>query len=220
MQVIAEELPAFHKEDGLVFQFFLNEWLLASKCHFELSCQIDKLLEKPSSKRLTQDLESHIKKLSGIEHNFIRFVSPEHDGILKRLSHFAAILAQGISDEKAEERVIRKATNQAWGFAMALGGSNLKEQEEKILSELKKIGKAVPKLFLKFTKDENVLFFILRHKKDFDSLLGNGFVKKMIAKSYPKGHEEAESFLTLRYTKRGFTGLLPVIKTLMQDLKK
>lgn len=231
-----KQLPAYYKEDGLVFQFLLSDWLLASKSNFELSSQIYKLLEKPTSTRTFQDLDEHLKKLYGIHHHTIRFLAPE-DGLLKKLSHFAAVLARDIVDEKADERLLRKSTNQAWGFAMELEHllvnikesskdtlpsklAHLKEQGEKITAELKKMGKIIPKIFTKFQKDENVLFFFIRHKNDFDNLHSKGFVKKMIVKAYPKGLSEAESFLMQRYTKRGFHELVAMIKMHMQDLKK
>lgn len=235
--ILSKQLPAYHKEDALVFQFLLNEWLLASRCNFELSCQIDKLLEKSNSKRVFQDLSAHLKKLSGNQHHFIRFIAPGDDSLLKKLSHFSAILARDITDARAEERLFRKSANQALGFAIELehilvsiketskenlgaGLERMKNQGEKITAELKKMGRTILKLFGKFAKDENVLFFILRHKKDFDSLQGNGFVRKIIIKNYPKGLLEAEVFLINRYTKRGFNELISLIKMLMQDLKK
>lgn len=229
--ILCKQLPAYHKEDGLVFQFLLDEWLIATRCNFEISCQIDKLLEKSSSKRVLQDLCSNLRKLSGVPLNFIGFITSGDESILKKLAHFSSILARDIVNDKSEERLFRKATNQALGFAIELDHilasidlkgalARVKNQGEKITLELKKMGRTIPKLFSKFRNDENVLFFLLRHKKDFDSLQGNGFVKKIIMKNYPAGLAEAESFLINNYEKRGFIDHVPLIKMLMQDLKK
>lgn len=235
LPIITKQLPAYHKEDGLVFQFILSEWLLAEKAGFELSCAVDKLLEKPSSRRFLEEMESALRSLSGVRQDFIRFISPGDDGILKKLSHFSAILARDITEDKAAERILRRAANQAWGFAIemesmvqnARGGTRessqkaleaIKKQGEKIAGELKKMGRTIPALFPKFSKDENVLLFLVRHKKDFDNFQGAGFIKKVLIKTYPKGVAEAEEYLVHRYTKRGFDDLLPAIHMFMKDL--
>ncbi|CRX38479.1 hypothetical protein [Estrella lausannensis] len=235
LPIVAKQLPAYHKEDGLVFQFILSEWLLAEKTSFLLLCHIDKLLEKPSSKKIYQDMEACLKQLSGIGHDFIRFISPGDDGILKKLSHFTAILARDILEDHAAERILRRSANQAWGFAIEMESlvqnlqkgprastpenvEQIKRQGEKIALELKKMGRTIPGLFAKFAKDENVLFFLVRHKKDFDKFQGAGFVKRLLIKTYPKGIAEAEEYLIYRYKKRGFDDLIPAIGMFMKDL--
>lgn len=235
MPIVAKQLPAYHKEDGLVFQFILSEWLLAEKSCFELSCHIDKLLEKPSSKKTYQEMDACLKRLSGTGHDFVRFISPGDDGILKKLSHFTAILARDIPEDHAEERILRRSANQAWGFAIEMESNvqslqgmhkdsalealeGIKKLGEKIALELRKMGRTIPALFAKFAKDENVLFFLVRHKKDFDHFLGAGFVKRLLVKTYPKGLSEAEEYLVHRYRKRGFDDLIPLIERFMKNL--
>lgn len=235
MPIVAKQLPAYHKEDGLVFQFILSEWLLAEKASFELLCHIDKLLEKPSSKKIYQDMDTCLKHLSGIGHDFVRFISPGDDGILKKLSHFTAILARDIPEDHAEERLLRRSANQAWGFAIEMESivqsmqerprasspetvEKIKRQGEKIALELRKMGRTIPGLFSKFAKDENVLFFLVRHKKDFEKFQGSGFVKRLLVKTYSNGIAEAEEYLIHRYKKRGFDDLIPAIEMFMKDL--
>ena len=73
-------------------------------------------------------------------------------------------------------------------------------------------------LILEFSLDENVLFFILRHKDKLDSIYGEGFVKKIFNKMYPDGINEAENYVKKKYAKRGFHNLLMVIASKFTEL--
>ena len=69
-----------------------------------------------------------------------------------------------------------------------------------------------------FKEDENVLFFILRHKTQLEEAFGEKFVELLFKKMHRDGSAGIEKLLLKQYSKRGFDTLLPVIKAKMAQL--
>jgi hypothetical protein len=74
------------------------------------------------------------------------------------------------------------------------------------------------KLAYYFHQDENVTFFLLRHREQFDKIFGQDFTKKFFKKMYAGGLPEAGKMMTQKYSERGFENLLPVIATKISEL--
>jgi len=79
--------------------------------------------------------------------------------------------------------------------------------------------KAIEKALPCFKKDENVLFFLLRHSTQFSAIYGSEFLPNVILKMYPKGMDEAKSFLQKAYARRKFNHLIPLIHSYFEHLE-
>ncbi|CDR33424.1 hypothetical protein [Criblamydia sequanensis] len=227
------KLQAFHRSEALLFQFIVNEFIVSYKESQELLLLTEKFIEKPNSKKLVEELKKRIEKLTGsMKESMLFFFWNQPGGCISKLAHYATLFAK--STLKDDEKMARRYCNQAYAHALKLNDIFFSEEEkerslvemareikplaEKVLQELKRLGKMIPKIFLKMTQNENVVFFLLRHKNELERIYPKGFVKRLLNKSYPEGIKEAEQLLLKKYEERGFPHLIPIIKLIMQDL--
>jgi hypothetical protein len=89
----------------------------------------------------------------------------------------------------------------------------------RFLSHIQRLAKQITKAIYCFRNDENILFFLLLHKEQFDKLYGPQYLVKLFAKLYPNGIEEAADFIVKKYSHRGFDMLLPIILEKLAELQ-
>jgi hypothetical protein len=218
-----------HQSNSLMFQFIISEFINAST-------QIGLIAEKvPETHRGSMEtLQNSLKALSGSLQEYMRFISWNlEEGILSKLKSYAALFAANAEILHSKHLQLEKYANQAWKVSLeSLEVLRLiQEQRDDLslyedlyqrLSHLtaifKKLGKLLAELILEFSLDENVLFFILRHKEKLDHIYGTGFVKKTFIKMYPDGIAEAEEYIKRQYANRGFNHLLMVISSKFTEL--
>ncbi len=129
--------------------------------------------------------------------------------------------------------------NKAWEYAMALEhvfpelpgpAILLQNLLKKIVSsqtlkasmmKLKCI-KSLPKIFLALEpfiegckENENLIFFLLKHKEDIDQCIHKDYLHTLLLKLHPSGLAELCEKLCDNYHHRGFYFLIPEIKLLM-----
>jgi hypothetical protein len=80
------------------------------------------------------------------------------------------------------------------------------------------VKKLIQTLFTLIPKDENVLFFIVKHKSCLDQFMGRGFVKKQVMTLFSKKEEQLTHFIVQRYKKRGFEDKIPFIEKTLAAL--
>jgi hypothetical protein len=95
--------------------------------------------------------------------------------------------------------------------------SGLKKSCLKLQAFLHSLGTHLQCLLQQFP-DENILFFMLRHKKQFDTLFGENYVAALFNSFFPQGEKEALEFLQFKYAERGFENLIPVIENFYKPL--
>lgn len=218
-----------HQNNSLMFQFIIAEYINAS-------IQIDLISSHlPETHKGTMDnLERSLQTLSGSLQEYMRFFSWNlEEGILSKLKCYTALFAANAEIMHSKHLQLEKYSNQAWKISLESldmmrliqhkkNDLSLYESLYQSLSHLtavfKKFGKLLAELILEFSQDENVLFFVLRHKEKLDCIYGAGFVKKLFIKMYPEGIAEAEQYLKTKYAKRGFNNLLLVIASKFTEL--
>lgn len=212
-------MKVYHQSKGLTLQFILAEFIKS----------YDQVLAIHQFPVDHEKVFSSIIELTGSCKNSTTFFSWDNEnGILARLKNYCACFTH-LDDKKsnllASEMYFR--INQA--FLNSLQSldilRHLNSQEaylqkslKKIVDQMKRFSKALASLLLQFKDDENVIFFLLRHKKELDQIYGKQFVFKLINRMYPKGIEEASNFVLKQYKKRGFHHFIPVIKKKIAEL--
>ena len=71
----------------------------------------------------------------------------------------------------------------------------------------------------KYSGDENIIFFILRHAAEFDTIYNQGFVKNLFSKISPNGLHELQNTIVEKYKIRGFDNLIPIINTKFEEIQ-
>lgn len=90
---------------------------------------------------------------------------------------------------------------------------------ERAGSSFTRASEIIPDIIYRFRKDENILFFLLRHGEEIDSLFNQGFIKDLLVRCHPKGGiEKAESYMISRYEARGFSELPIQISHFIEQL--
>lgn len=226
-------LNSYHHNDSLLFQFILAEFLAI---HTEIA-PLRKLTAPPRSTMQCEAILIPVTKLTGASYDTMRlFVWNQETGILSKFKNYCALYAQNfVAEQPASKRVqlLHQNANQAWLYCIhcldllhtlkdkginAKTGESLCKACDKLLNCLSRITKALVPLLDAFSSDENVLFFILRHRSEVDAIYGEGFTAQTLSKMDPEGLAGIEKMLTHRFVKRGFNHLLPSIKTHIAQL--
>lgn len=234
---------AVNYNDALLLQFFIYEFIISHREIESLNalCMILKeRLEKRSNKKSRADalqklLES-TRKLSGACYDsmLLLYWNQEH-GLLHKLNDYAALFSRSTILEGGRSKRIYHNISQTLYISvqlhdalLAIGHANDKKWREevsrlflqvnKLTLHRDRVAKMLPNVIKQYAKDENVIFFILRHSQELDSIFSNGFVKNMLDKMYSNGLTEAKQLLERKYLARGFNQLLPVIASKMENL--
>ncbi|MEM1282251.1 MAG: hypothetical protein AAGG81_01715 [Chlamydiota bacterium] len=229
-------VTSYHENDSLLLQFILSEFLLVYRevknlgRHFE---ELESFTAKKRPKQQRQEalfqLISSLETLSGASHDTMRLFSwGQEDGILHKFNSYAALFSRRSAPEGKNEQYFYRAINQSLLISIQLHdlaltiaelpSSKWKELieeigqlEGKIVSNTEKFSKLLFKIIQRFSNDENVIFFLLRHSKEFDELFCPGHVKRLLTKVSQGSLADLEKSLIKKYCKRGFTQLEPII---------
>lgn len=213
---------SLYQSNSLMFQFIISEFINAST---QINLITTKIPETHQGSM--ESLQNSLQALSGSLQEYMRFISWNlEEGILSKLKSYTALFAANAEILHSKHLQLEKHANQAWKVSLeSLEILRLIQEQKEDLSLyenlyqrlnhltaiFKKLGKLLAELILEFYLDENVLFFILRHKEKLDCIYGTGFVKKIFIKMYPDGITEAEKYVKKQYANRGFDNLLMVI---------
>lgn len=144
-------------------------------------------------------------------------------GAFTKLRNYCALYARLGDDEDRQAFDLHQITDVIW---LTLGHclKHLRDEGEIPQPLLKKIFQletrllgALKKIIFDFREDENVLFFLLRHRQALDLMFGEKFVHKTLTRLFPDGLKEAQQFILARYQKRGFNTLTTEIEQLVQS---
>lgn len=196
----------------------------------------ERTLQFQKKQRIFSDCAILIESLSGSMLDYMRIFSwNQEGGLLRRLSNYCSIFSQQSKKHHKEAQSMQRYANQAWlyciechdiiadirnmPFAKTIGHREiLYKHLMKIIKLIEQIAAKLPFIIEDFSNDENVIFFVLRHREDFDSLIRPGLVKAILKRCYSKGLKQTEKFLIDRYKERGFKQLLPIISENIQAL--
>lgn len=236
---------AFHQNDSLLLQFILSEYLLAQNQVIDLQnafLKFQQLLTKSSplstKKHELKQLIATTELLSGSSFDTMRLFSWGHESsLLYKLNGYCALFSHQYESKSQTEQTLYRYVNQQWLTCIQLHDTlhtflddspkNWKIYMEEIgvfVDKIYKLGdrfkKLLPKVISPYAKDENVLFFIVRHHSDFDKLFGLGYTKSLLKKVSLKPIEELKKMISRRYNNRGFTQILPIISEKFEAILK
>lgn len=213
-------IQSYYQKESLLFQFIFWELILAQQ---EMQ-KIDSLqaMAQKHDVQWNESLQNHIMRLAGSTQGYMRLFSWNDDGILTKLRNYCTLFTQNDETPSKEKAVMYNAANQAWLNSLqildCIRDFEEEQDERKILLLLTRLNRNIVRLsncalrvVEQFSRDENVLFFILRHKEQLDGVYDNGFVLKLMKRLFGRKLEQAKDFLTQKYDQRGFHHLIPVI---------
>jgi hypothetical protein len=218
-------------QKSLLFQFILLEFINSYTEVLNI-LKITNVLH--ISLKEVQALNTSLSKLAGSARGSIRFFSWNmEDGILSRLKNYCANYALEAKDSPGILKMQTQLTKVFINCRETLEAIRLAEENElsepnkkilhkilnTIIRQMNRFSKLTTTLMKQFSADENVVFFILRHKAELNNLLGSQFILKLFKKMYPKGADGAKEFLIKNYGLRGFNHLEPQILQQISELK-
>ncbi len=83
-----------------------------------------------------------------------------------------------------------------------------------------KLKEVVLKLIPHFQDNENVLYFLLNHQKEFNKIYRKPIVSKLFKELFKGGLSEVKAFLIKRFSQREFHHLLPLVDKKMALLEE
>ncbi len=180
-------------------------------------------------------------KLSGSSQGYMRLFSWNDDSILTKLKNYCAYFSQCPGLKHTERLNMNFESNRAWISALQtldlarrfasqaeneqLKGKNwdigsLNTSLHKTVCSIQRLARLTAKVIIQFKHDENVIFFLVRHAESLDSLFGEHSIAKLIRKMFPKRTRGGiKTFLTKRYSDRGFDNLIPLIHSKLEALE-
>lgn len=229
-------LNTIQTNSSLLFQFLLSDFLasfldilrLDTLCHRRLLPFIEKTYNE-HNQELIQEIEKILERLVGTKKDYIkRFSSSMNEGNLSSFKKHCLLFSHQSESEVKELLALQHYADKTWQNCQlavdALGDAPNKCAQlfaylEKASSSMHRLGKLIARLIQQFREDENVVFFVLRHKESFDQAFGKRFITKLFGRMYPKGLREVEHFLIKKYTARSFDNIIPVITRMFHELE-
>lgn len=219
-----QHINAYHYDSSLLFQFILSETLATLRLTKKL------LASNPEEAAVA------LKNLVGTLNDPYRLFSwaPEN-GTLAKLKAYCSYFAHSAEPYDNVLIPLVHTAEQSWLLSLVClddmrqferkkqGGSapnKLDKSIKELATSLNRLAKMIAKLIEQFWNDENVIYFILRHRKEFDEVFGEKFVKSLLKKMYLGGVWGAASFLSKRFSKRGFDHLIEMIEKGIEELEK
>jgi hypothetical protein len=224
--------PNLHSlHPSLLFQFLLSEFLKAYDTTQEVEAVLNRFQgEKDREKSFsTQDRTDILLGITDLIGQIVSFAPTFpwtiRQGNLKALVHYSHLLQkkqQSAPLVETSERAYRQAalsrqhllTWQEKGSLPPVHKKALIRAIDSMIRNMHKFGNHLTKEITNHSHNENVIFFLLHHNLEFDTLFHAPYVMGLLDKMYRGGIDQAEQHLIRQYTKRGFENLLPrVIQT-------
>jgi len=198
----------YHQNEALLFQFLFHECLRAHQ-----------LLKKKANSTLL------LQMIGSLECTADTWHAPS--GHLPRLLHYCSLLATHFDDPPSLLcKLLQQTLEQAVQIAKRCHDLLAKDEQEhsKLYTKLRKEIRTLMKLLFEkvydFRDNASVLYFLLRHQEQFDTLYREPIIKKTLYAIFPSGMQEAQNFLIEKFSKKGFNHLIPSIEQKLKNLEK
>lgn len=233
----------YYHSESLLFQFILYDFLhthgdiikmieLAAKFSF-----VSKEKVKAGVKRQVLCELIHISQhLAGSSYAYMRLFSWNHEGeILHKLNNYCALFSRLSTLDPSQSTKFYQHANQMWISCIRLHDlfcsmldtpqknwsgplSNFHAQMARLTNGIKRFTVMLAQIIPKYSNDENIIFFILRHANEFDVIYNQGFVKNLFNKISPDGLDYLQNSIVDKYKNRGFDNLIPIINTKFEEI--
>lgn len=196
----------YHQNEALLFQFLLHECLRA---HL--------ILKKKPDAALFLQLTGNLNRPSDT------WQAPY--GHLPRLFHYCSLLSVHFNNPATSLcKNLGLSLERAYELAKRCHDLRDKDEEEhaKHYTKLRKEIRVFMKLLFEkahdFRDNASVLFFLLRHQEQLDSVYKEPIVRKTFHVFFPDGMDEAYHFLVEKLSKKGFNHLIPLIEQKLKNI--
>lgn len=229
-------IERYQLSNSLLFQFILSDFItvfldiqrIDVLCHQKLLPLVEKTYLE-HNKELIREIEKIFDRLIGSRNDYIkRFLSGMGEGALTKFKMRCLAFIQQSDSETKDLLAMQHYAEKTWQHCLlacdAIGDASNKCTQafahlEKAVNALNRLGKLIVRLIQQYRDDENVVFFVLRHKDAFDKVFGKRFLIKLFCRMYSKGLREAEQFLIKKYYERCFDNMGPMINRLFIELE-
>lgn len=222
---IAAQYHHYPLSSNIVIQLLLQDFL---SVYYEISVLRDLLPKIAPTSSTTPSRKTSVATRKKLERS-LTILLPESDdrlldhpwnsprGVLSKLRYHVLMLAEA-AVERTETTELLTLVSKARQFARAASTSLQPPDVMKLVRAMERSSQLLPPILKNFAHEENVLFFLARHHRDFDDLLGNGYTYTLLSSLQTKGLSGVRSLLLKRYRQRGFTELLSQIGELMDEI--
>lgn len=225
-----ENLSVYHQNNGLLFQFVLEEFLAVipavdaiRAAYQQLEGALVRRRPNQEVERLARQILTSIAALTGsaLVSNHSYPWTPSK-GSLGKLKHYVHLLDAPASEVEELTDQLKGVVSHSYHAAMQardvlwqLGRRQIVLREASDLFRLlnalidaaRRIEELLPSLLFHFRDDENVVYFLVRRADAFATLQQELYVCNLLRKMYDDGLDEAHQFLYKRYETRGFKKL-------------
>lgn len=205
-----------HEDQSLLIQFIFSEYLEIAINIQQLAATFKK--SKPSQKAIDESLH---RLVGAIPFPWRIFSWNLDDSPLARLRNSCALFAEGDAIPKEAIEPITRSSHQLWLISLRcleLQETQSKEPVAPLAERMElvtlKLGRSLLKLVTHFSRDENVLYYLLRHSAKWNSILGEDTILKTIKGVEFSSINDLKKFLVMQYRKRQFEALIPKIEAL------
>ncbi len=240
-------LNIYCQSNSLLFQFILAEFLSSFKKVQEIENAYDQMESNLIKQRLRGGANSYLTQLlhaiPALTGSQMVIVSEQsvswaaEKGSLNKLRHYCYLFTNRSSAEDKDIINMNVCVSKAFHSSLQSREVILSLQREpqdsnrvpnyvalyqlldRLIDNMRRVSRLILRIIMQYREDENVLYFLLRHREKFDALYKTEFVVKILKKMYPKGIKEAGSLILEKYAKRGFDNLLSSISTHMSKLE-
>lgn len=248
MQSAIEEqnLNIYCQSNSLLFQFILADFLKTFSHIQEVERIYDQMEATLIKRRLHGGVEHYLTELLSILPSLtgsqsviaseISFPWTAEKGSLNKLRHYCYLFVHRSKSEDKDIANMNVCVSKAFHSALQCREVILSLQQEslentsvpsyvtlyqlldRLIDNMRRVSRLILRILIQYRTDENVLYFLLRHREDFDRLYKTQFVIKILKKMYPRGIKEAGELLVEKYSRRGFDSIIPAINHQIEEM--
>lgn len=243
---VGHNLNVYSQSTSLLFQFILSEFIVTFNKIQEIERLYEQMEAQLIRERLRGDVSSYLGRLLDILPmltgsqmviaNEQTFPWTYHKGSLNKLRHYCYLLSHRSSDQ-IDILNMNVAVSKAFHSALQIKEVIFSLQKhcedphripnyvtlyqllDRVIDNMRRTSRLILRILIQFKEDENVLYFLLKHKTSFDKLYKTQFVARILKKMFPKGALEAAEILREKYTERGFHNLIESITSQVLSLE-
>ncbi|MDR3624430.1 MAG: hypothetical protein P4L16_04735 [Chlamydiales bacterium] len=230
MQINPNRLHPYHlhQNDALLVQFIFNELFVSHQSALTLKEHFKDIANLPNKECLA--LQNCLVQLLGnLAFNMPNCSILHQEGSLIKLRNYGHIFSEHFQKHMQEiESFCASIQN---GFHEGLmakelivisSKKSLIEKDntklcihlETLLNSLLLALSHLISILPHYNQNENLLFFLMRQRKELDLLLFPSTTNDLLLKIYPEGLQKMKAFLEKRYSEKGFHHLIPSIRLL------
>lgn len=204
---------------SISLQFLISEF-------FQTYDSFRKIVYLINEEQYGEPLNSLISSLISFQFGqFSLFSKKLDESNLSKLLHYATCLErheiQALHDTPSLSSVCRQCWMLGLQILESIDTTDFKRifpLLKKIRHVIKRIGNDLVKAIILLKDDENILYFVLRHTKQFDELYGIRFTSKLFKSLFGQSLGEARNYLVTKYSNRGFHELVPKIDSYFTEI--